>query len=471
MEVTVVEAMGPPSRPVLAVHAGSVRRQAKLEVNQPFVIPHPHPGSEAACSVAVSLFQQLASHTLPEQDKAEAICSIPVRKPDGGKSEVKLRIRRGGAGGTQDGYSQKATDDVGLNREYLEHHKMESRIQTLILDVLREQPGDPYRYMLEQLRQYQANKKPAAAKCGRVLEKPIADEVVRSLPSPAAPAKAEEESEPPQPLVPRPPAVPRLPEQPKPAHTGRVLRNSGDGASSGKALPTPTPPTPPAKPASQAPRPRPQLKTAKSQHFSEAAAVENRGEAKLGAQYAIGQVLRMPACAKVAAEASKDEERVVFAKRLVRQTLSKARENCIAVANAAALKELAAAHPRAQAVHVRKRVYASAAHALSEEMRTKAGTLIRRLAFDGAVRISSADEHRAEKDLLTAEDLRNPMPIVLLGAGQSWSEWTSAAPGRRRSIETLSSFGGGGGGGSVAGGGAPAASPRSPMRSPARCHT
>eukprot|EP00929_Paragymnodinium_shiwhaense_P049854 TRINITY_DN25145_c0_g1_i1.p1 TRINITY_DN25145_c0_g1~~TRINITY_DN25145_c0_g1_i1.p1 ORF type:complete len:339 (+),score=80.27 TRINITY_DN25145_c0_g1_i1:130-1146(+) len=180
MEVTVLEAVHPPSRPVLAVHAGKVRRQAKLEVDQSFVLPHP---GEQSCAVEVTLFQQLASELLPHQDglsgaeaKEEAICSIPVKKPDGSSGQVKLRVRRGGAAPqtvvdkpqpTSKTAARAAADgklgvdeDPNATRDYLEKHQLQFKIQSLIQDVLKEQPGDPYEYMVRQLKASRAPVEP-----------------------------------------------------------------------------------------------------------------------------------------------------------------------------------------------------------------------------------------------------------------------------------------------------------------------
>eukprot|EP00439_Symbiodinium_sp_Y106_P023293 s6219_g2.t2 len=53
MEFTVVTAANLPPKPVLAVHTGNVRRQIKLEVNHPFVLPDP--GSKPAHVEAVDM--------------------------------------------------------------------------------------------------------------------------------------------------------------------------------------------------------------------------------------------------------------------------------------------------------------------------------------------------------------------------------------------------------------------------------
>mmetsp|Transcript_42513 Transcript_42513/g.92384 ORF Transcript_42513/g.92384 Transcript_42513/m.92384 type:complete len:343 (+) Transcript_42513:62-1090(+) len=144
MEFTVVTASNLPPKPILAVHAGSVRRQMKLEVNHPFVLPNP--GEKA--SVEVSVFQQLASQLLPEDGKVETKCTIPVRRPDGTATQVRLEIRRDGSHEEKDGQCIQT---------YLEEHKVQQRIQSLIQEVLREAPEDPYKFMLQQLREIQAS--------------------------------------------------------------------------------------------------------------------------------------------------------------------------------------------------------------------------------------------------------------------------------------------------------------------------
>lgn len=182
-----LDVTNPPSKPVLAIHAGTVRRQAKLEVNQPFVIPHP--GTQTG-TVEVSLFQQLASHVLPSDNTPEVFCDIPVKKLDGQQSKVQLRVRRGNAtnaNATPD--KIKADDSMVLTRDYLDHHQLQQRIQSLIQDVLREQPENPYKYMLGQLRK---------AKGGAGATKPEA--ATPAQPKAAAPKEAA------KPLVPKPPA-------------------------------------------------------------------------------------------------------------------------------------------------------------------------------------------------------------------------------------------------------------------------
>ncbi|CAK9031498.1 unnamed protein product, partial [Durusdinium trenchii] len=143
MEITVVTASNVPPKPIIAVHAGGVRRQMKLEVNHPFVLP------KSGALVEVSVFQQLASQLLPEDGKQESKCTIPVRTPDGTATQVQLEIRRDAA------LQDKPKDGQSI-QDYLETHKVQQRIQHLIQEVLREAPEDPYKFMLQQLREIQA---------------------------------------------------------------------------------------------------------------------------------------------------------------------------------------------------------------------------------------------------------------------------------------------------------------------------
>eukprot|EP00933_Yihiella_yeosuensis_P075532 TRINITY_DN84971_c0_g1_i1.p1 TRINITY_DN84971_c0_g1~~TRINITY_DN84971_c0_g1_i1.p1 ORF type:complete len:245 (+),score=72.39 TRINITY_DN84971_c0_g1_i1:115-849(+) len=196
MEFVVLESENVPAKPVLAVHTGSVRRQVKLEVNQPFVVPHP--GSTTA-PVEVSVFQQLASQLLPDDGKEEVSCNIPLRKPDGGASQVTLRIRRGvdAPAATAGG----GDDTLGMTKEYLDHHHLQQRVQGLLQDVLRDQPQDPYRYMLDVLKK---------VKKGEATLPPVSTQHETCWKDPEAEA-AEQAAQPKEPLVPRPP------EKPKPA--------------------------------------------------------------------------------------------------------------------------------------------------------------------------------------------------------------------------------------------------------------
>jgi len=146
MEVTVMQAEDMPSQPVLAVRAGLARRQGKLELGKPFMVARPNSENN---TVEVTLFQQLASQTLP--GGPEVLCSVPVRRPDGAASQVKLRVRR-----VECAADTNPQEAGAAAKEYLDKHRLQQKIQDMIQEVLHEQPRDPYRYMLEQLRKVKA---------------------------------------------------------------------------------------------------------------------------------------------------------------------------------------------------------------------------------------------------------------------------------------------------------------------------
>jgi len=145
MEVTILEAHNPPAMPVLAVQAGTVRGQMKLERNRAFRLPHP--GSDAQ-DVSITLFEQIASQVLSvEEGENSKTYEIPCKRDDGIASKVKLQIRRSPPDPTKQG-----ADFCGASKEYLEQHRVQQLVQALIQDVLKAQPANPYRYMLDRLR-------------------------------------------------------------------------------------------------------------------------------------------------------------------------------------------------------------------------------------------------------------------------------------------------------------------------------
>merc|ERR1711879_876792 len=103
-------------------------------------------------------------------------------------------------------------DSTTATRDYLDHHQLQQRIQSLIQDVLREQPADPYRCMLEQLKKGRdQNNKPSVDQPSQPPK--AAQEELTS----AAPNKEEEPSH----SISEAPLVPRPPEGPPPAKGGR----------------------------------------------------------------------------------------------------------------------------------------------------------------------------------------------------------------------------------------------------------
>lgn len=329
MEVTVLEVKNPPAKPVLAIHAGSVRRQAKLEVNQPFVIPHP--GSQTG-AVEVSLFQQLASQVLPSDNTPESFCNIPVKKPNGVTSQVQLRVRRGAAANSNK-EGVKSEDSMGVTRDYLDHHQLQQRIQSLIQDVLREQPENPYKYMLQQLRKAQSggknDKEPAIAS------------------SPASPTQDAKST------------VPRPPEAPKPA----VARGRPAGS--------------------------------KQTYLSETSVTvtyevrQPTGEDRVAARFSMTNLLRMPRCQQAAEQSLRNSARLTGSRTMATLIMNSTKEKLvsqIARTKETDVRELARA---SMAVATR-----SAAVLLSPEYHRAVNSWARYVAYRGADRLISAGDGR-----------------------------------------------------------------------------
>jgi hypothetical protein len=157
VEVTVTHASDNlPDSAVLMVAAGLGRRQVRMELQKPLVVARPVPPN---CSVKVTLGKSLATQSLTQE--TEGLCSLPVRRPDGTESQVKLRVR-------QDGPTARAKPEEALAaaKDYLEQHQLQRRIQEMIQEVLRVQPSDPYSYMLEQLHKSKAKVPALSMKSG-----------------------------------------------------------------------------------------------------------------------------------------------------------------------------------------------------------------------------------------------------------------------------------------------------------------
>lgn len=190
MEVTVLDIQNMPKRPVIAIRVGSALKHAELALNTPFNVPSR--GVQDSC-VKVSLYERLGTQTIPDAEEHESICNVPIRAPDGKCSQVKLQIRRGKNG--------VSLADAKRNNEgveaYLNTHQLEARLQGLFETVLKKQPVDPYRCMIEELQKVRSAtqaKEPASeeASAAPVPKAPVAPAEPRpqnARPSPAAKAR------------------------------------------------------------------------------------------------------------------------------------------------------------------------------------------------------------------------------------------------------------------------------------------
>lgn len=136
---------------------------------------------------------QLSTAVLPKDtSKGKGVeCSIPVEKADGSTSQVRLRVRDPGFSGTSE-----LRTEAELAQEYLTEHRLQARLQELIQDVLRVQPENPYRHMLQSLRSQPPSQGPPA-------HAPAAGGAEEAAAAEAAAAAVAQ-----TPLLPRPPSGP-----------------------------------------------------------------------------------------------------------------------------------------------------------------------------------------------------------------------------------------------------------------------
>lgn len=141
-----LEAQNTPKKSVIAVRVGGALRHAEFALNTPFHVPTG--GMDLRDSqINVSLYEQLGTSTIADADESESICNVPVRAPSGVCTQVTLRIRRG----RNQTIAEAKRTQVGVE-DYLNKHQLEARLQGLFETVLKKQPQNPYRCMIEELR-------------------------------------------------------------------------------------------------------------------------------------------------------------------------------------------------------------------------------------------------------------------------------------------------------------------------------
>lgn len=140
-----LEAQNMPKKTVVAIRMGGSLRHVDMALNTPFNVPvHGLQDNR----IKVSLYEQLGTQIIPDAaDELESEVTVPVRSPDGACSQVKLKVRRGQDLSTGPNFRTSSIDV----EDYLGHHQLEARMQSLFEIVLKQQPQDPYRCMIEEL--------------------------------------------------------------------------------------------------------------------------------------------------------------------------------------------------------------------------------------------------------------------------------------------------------------------------------
>lgn len=408
MDVTIVEAANVPSKPVVALHVGTVRRQVRMEVNRTFQVPHP--GSEAA--VQMTLFQQITSQALLLDDgEKESMCSIKVPGATGeaSGSEVQLRVRRC----DPSSYGKSPIcDKLEDAREYLVKHQLQQRIQSLIQDVLKAQPDDPYGFMLQSLKKDKLKPESCKQEIGEAsaaikeAEKPQASPPpVRESLKEAAEAKAEPR------MVPKPPECPK-PVNDSPRKVGSFKATSQEAA------------PPPSVPAAEAKAPVEE--EAKSSAL--VGREDARSEARKVARASIGMVMMAPRIT--------DQAWASLREKVQAETSSAIAASAVAVSSQAVIDKVQRCQdPKYQARASILLVLQNLAPFTTREHHLA----LTRYATNSLIRaasscISRGDAQRRQECFTKASEhpddsgnLSVPKPIVSLASeGGSWGSWLGA---------------------------------------------
>eukprot|EP00746_Dinoflagellata_sp_MGD_P089313 gnl/MRDRNA2_/MRDRNA2_35264_c0_seq1.p1 gnl/MRDRNA2_/MRDRNA2_35264_c0~~gnl/MRDRNA2_/MRDRNA2_35264_c0_seq1.p1 ORF type:complete len:646 (-),score=214.53 gnl/MRDRNA2_/MRDRNA2_35264_c0_seq1:35-1972(-) len=209
MEVTVLDAQKAPANSIISISTGQVRRQTKMEMHKAFHVPH----NGAAGPIKVDLLTQLTSQTLA-LNGIKDVYSVPVEGQDGSLSELKLQIKmtehkKGEEEKTPSSPSRRLDTALKMRR-YLDEHQLQQRVQSLLHEVLKKRPDDPYAFMVGQLKAEREMQATEAAK--EEAAKPV---VVPKAPAePPSPNKAPR----PQPKV-KPAVAPGAVDEPKETKT------------------------------------------------------------------------------------------------------------------------------------------------------------------------------------------------------------------------------------------------------------
>jgi len=170
MEVALLEADGIPEGCLVSVRAGSIRRQAPVEANKPCKLLFPD-GVSKANPFKVDLLAPLGS-TYFEVSTAKEKYPFEVKSRYGGKSmHVTLRVRQETKGAANaanelDGMynvPQSINDNVAASvahesparrhhaamqqRSYLDSHELMPWMNSLMQDLLKDRPDDPWSYI------------------------------------------------------------------------------------------------------------------------------------------------------------------------------------------------------------------------------------------------------------------------------------------------------------------------------------
>lgn len=154
MEVSILEAANTPPRATLSISCGSARREAALEVGQRLLLPID--GSADNAQIDVNLYENLGMAVMQPIAATLECFVVPVTTGGAGGSstQVKLRAkpREAAASGVLPGKTPPGGSGEGDPWKYLGEHELQTTVHSLLREVLRERPSNPFQYMAGVLR-------------------------------------------------------------------------------------------------------------------------------------------------------------------------------------------------------------------------------------------------------------------------------------------------------------------------------
>mmetsp|Transcript_21539 Transcript_21539/g.49211 ORF Transcript_21539/g.49211 Transcript_21539/m.49211 type:complete len:238 (+) Transcript_21539:47-760(+) len=151
MEVSVLEVQNVPSTAYISISSGSVHQQAHLEVGKPLLFP----AKAAEGKISVSLYEQLGTATMASQQGKEDVFVVPVKSGNGTSTQVKLRTRcPGGRPPSMEQCNGNAQILPSASWQYLGQNDLQNVVSSLLHEVLRDRPQNPYAFMAGKLKQH-----------------------------------------------------------------------------------------------------------------------------------------------------------------------------------------------------------------------------------------------------------------------------------------------------------------------------
>mmetsp|Transcript_109727 Transcript_109727/g.211068 ORF Transcript_109727/g.211068 Transcript_109727/m.211068 type:complete len:1018 (-) Transcript_109727:67-3120(-) len=222
MEVSLLEADGIPEGCLISVRAGSTRRQAPAEANKPCKLWFPR-GFQSANPFKVDLLAPLGSTTLEVSPQADKYPIEVKQRYSGLPMRVTLRVREeanensagpelafknaptAAAGSGQFGGIDAALVGSGHEsparrhqmaidaRSYLDEHNLLQWVQSLLQELIKDRPGDPWTYIDKQTAKMREKLGGEASKEApppvTELPKQMPTEPVKEIPKEAPPAQ------------------------------------------------------------------------------------------------------------------------------------------------------------------------------------------------------------------------------------------------------------------------------------------